>query len=175
MPTSTLPRFLIVQAKIQCISALGLGTCLLSRIFWSYLRFMPALAGLALLTVPEVVHKNPIADRLTSFLHPAGVAHISGPLVNQVSTLSGVFFAAIGISYFTNFYHGYEEWLYLSIPGRLFVSGLCLAIWFFAPEKMSSLLFVIMVWDGISAAIGGYLIGNWSGQKPAKPDTSKIE
>ncbi len=131
--------------------------------------------GLALLTVPGVVHNNPIADRLTSFLHPSGAASFSGPLANQLSALSGVFSAAIGIGYFTNFYHGYEEWLYLSIPGRIFASALCLAIWLFAPEKMSPLLFTIMVWDGVFAALGGYLMGSWSGKRPPRLETLKSE
>jgi hypothetical protein len=132
-------------------------------------------AGLALLTIPELVHENPVANRLALFLHPSGVAPISDPLADQLSTLCSVFSAAIGVAYFSKFYHGYEEWLYLSILGRLFVRGLCLAIWFFAPEKMSPVLFTTMVWDGVSAAIGGYLMGSWSGEKPARLDALKDE
>jgi hypothetical protein len=64
-----------------------------------------------------------------------------------------------------SFYHGYDEWLYMSIPVRILVSGLCFATWSLAPEKVSTLLLAIMVWDGGCAAIGAYLMGDCSGKK----------
>jgi hypothetical protein len=122
-------------------------------------------AGLALLTVPDLIHNNPIANRLSSIIHPAGIASVSNPMTNQLSALAGVFCTAIGIAYGMSFYHGHDEWLYMSIPVRLLVSSLCFATWSLAPEKVSPLLLAIMVWDGGCAAVGAYLMGDCSGKK----------
>jgi hypothetical protein len=131
------------------------------------------LAGLALLTFPDVVHSNSVANRLSLFLNPVGTAPTSSPAIHQLSALSGVFSCAISSAYGLAFYHGYDEWLYMSIPGRLFVSAICLATWLIAPEKMSPLLLSIMVWDGACAVIGGYLIGDFSGRKPGRLEQGK--
>lgn len=103
------------------------------------------------------------------------MASITSPATDQLSALSGIFCTAIGMAYAMSFYHGYDEWLYMTIPGRLLVSGLCLATWVLAPEKMSPLLLVIMVWDGGNAAIGGYLMGDWSGRKPGRRGADRDE
>jgi hypothetical protein len=172
MPSSTLPKFVIVQAKIQTVAALGLGTHFLHNTLGPVLCSCP-LAGLALLTIPDVVHSNSIADRLSLFLHPIGTAPTSSPAIHQLSALSGVFSCAISSAYGLAFYHDYDEWLYMSIPGRLFVSAICLATWLIAPEKMSPLLLSIMIWDGACAVIGGYLIGDFSGRKPGRLEQGK--
>jgi hypothetical protein len=171
MPPSTLPRFVVVQAKIQMVAALGLGTPVAIVPSFSLCPThlsnpYSCLAGLVLLTVPSHVFNNPLSNRLASILHLPSHPSVSSPATNQVTALSGIFCTAIGVAYALNFYHGYDEWLYLSIPGRLIVGGICLAVWVIAPEKMSPLLFAIMVWDGGCAAVGAYLIGDWRGRKP---------
>jgi hypothetical protein len=128
---------------------------------------MPS-AGLAFLTIPDLVHDNPIADRISSYLHLAGTPPMSGPATEQLSALAGIFCMAIGIAYAINFYHGYDEWLSMSIPTRLIVSAICFALWVLAPEKVSPLLVGVGVWDGACAAVGWYLVGNCVGRKPGR-------
>lgn len=55
------------------------------------------------------------------------------------------------------------------------MSGLCLATWLLAPEKLSPLLLGIMVWDGACAALGAYLMGDWSGRKSGRVVAGKSD
>jgi hypothetical protein len=63
-------------------------------------------------------------------------------------------------------YHGFDEWIYLSIPGRLAVVLLGLIAWVQNPHAMSPLLFTIIVWDGTGALVTGWALGTWSGRRP---------
>jgi hypothetical protein len=88
------------------------------------------------------------------------------PEVTQLCALSGVFCCAISLAYGISMYHGIDEWIYLSVPGRLAVALLGLTAWFVDPHIMSPLLFSIIVWDGIIALITGWTLGTWSGRRP---------
>jgi hypothetical protein len=69
------------------------------------------------------------------------------------------------MAYAISIYHGMDEWIYISIPGRLGVAALGLTAWVLNSHLMSPLLFSIIVWDGSVALITGWTLGTWSGQR----------
>jgi hypothetical protein len=133
--------------------------------------------GLGLLTLPpNIILHNPIANVISiHILHrpvPASAAWgswgLSGPVspeVTQLCALVGVFSCAISMAYAISIYHGLDEWVYMSIPGRLGVAVLGLTAWALNPRLMSPLLFSIIVWDGSVALITGWTLGTWSGRR----------
>ena len=116
--------------------------------------------GLGLLVLPpNIILRNPIADAIsTHLLHQPLPAlstrdawSLSGPAspeVAQLCALCGVFSCAISLAYGMSMYHGFDEWIYLSVPGRLAVVLLALVTWVLNRHAMSPLLFTIVVWDG---------------------------
>lgn len=145
--------------------------------------------GLALIFIdPNLVLRNPIANAIsTEILHQPiptfnrwgtwGVPGPASPEVTQLCALSGVVMCGISSAYGISLYHGFDEWIYISVPGRLGVAALGLMVLLLRPEVMSPLLFSIVVWDGSMALITGWILGTWSGRRlesgtgsPAKDD-----
>lgn len=126
---------------------------------------------------PSLILRNPIANAVSvHVLHRPipeltawGAWGMPGPVspeVTQLCALSGVFSCAISLAYGISMYHGFDEWIYLSVPGRLAVALLGLTAWVMDPDTMSPLLFSIIVWDGTVALITGWTLGTWSGRRP---------
>jgi len=86
--------------------------------------------------------------------------------VAQLCALCGVFNCAISLAYGMSMYHGFDEWIYLSVPGRLAVVLLALVTWVLNRHAMSPLLFTIVVWDGAGALVTGWTLGTWNGRRP---------
>ena len=140
--------------------------------------------GLGLLVLPpNIILRNPIADAIsTHLLHqplPAlgtrGAWGLSGPVspeLAQLCALCGVFSCAISLAYGMSMYHGFDEWIYLSVPGRLAVVLLALVAWVMNRRAMSPLLFTIIVWDGTGALVTGWALGTWNGRRH-RVDASK--
>jgi hypothetical protein len=84
----------------------------------------------------------------------------------QLCVLCGVFSCAISLAYGISMYHGFDEWIYISVPGRLAVAFLGLSAWALDSHSMSPLLVIIIVWDGTVALITGWTLGTWKGRPP---------
>lgn len=126
--------------------------------------------------LPNLIFRNPIANAIlihilhqpVPALNASGAWGLSGPVrpeVTQSCALVGVFSCAISMAYAICIYHGLDEWIYMSIPGRLGVAALGLTVWVLNLRLMSPLLFSIMVWDGSVALITGWTLGTWSGRR----------
>src|ERR1700733_3886048 len=108
---------------------------------------------MSLLTLPpNLILHNPIANAISihilhrpvSALNARGAWGLSEPVspeVTQLYALVGVFSCAISMAYAISIYHGLNEWIYMSIPGRLGVAVLGLTAWVLNPHLMSPLLF----------------------------------
>ena len=84
---------------------------------------------------PKLIFHNPVANAISIYilLRPVPVLNASGdwglsgpvnPEVTQLCALVGVFSCAISMAYAISIYHGLDEWIYMSIPGRLGVAAL---------------------------------------------------
>jgi hypothetical protein len=79
---------------------------------------------------------------------------------------SGVLSFAVGVADIVSYTHGYEEWIYISIPAKLALSAMALAIWVLVPEKMSPLLLALCLVDGLSALGLAWAVGDVTGRVP---------
>jgi len=144
----TLPPYAIFQAKVQAVFAIGIG--------------------ISLIVAPLLASHNPIFDRLFGpFLPntPPTPPDYTLELI-QICAVTGVLLIAIGQVYLVSLYHGYEEWIYASVPVRLTMGAIAALIWVVAPEKMSPWMMACLVWDGGLAIPLGLSVGSWTGQKP---------
>ncbi len=118
---------------------------------------------------PNVVHSRSITGRLsvqrTVFLFQA-ILSIGFGAFERVPH-------CIGIVSGTDFYHRYNEWLYMSVHGQLLIITLCFATWLLAPEKRN--LFSLVHWLEMALAwlSRGILIDDRSWKKPGKAEIGK--
>lgn len=129
------------------------------------------LPGLSLIFLPApLILCNPITTFISDAIFRRPLSPIShfatNDSLNQTLALSGVFSCAIGTAYSLAFRHGYDEWLYMSIPARLVVCALGHLVYLLAPEKTSPLLFVICIWDGVWAGLTAWAVRSVSGRVP---------
>ena len=63
--------------------------------------------------------------------------------------------------------HKQYQWLYIAVPARLILSAMVLSTILLTPERMSGMLLLMGIVDGLGAIVTGCLIG-FSGREPAE-------
>jgi len=168
---SALPPFLLYHAYIQGASALFLGFTLL-------------ILG------PDHINDNVVARSIayvTSVLHPyPNVLTNNIPMRTidpyhavyqlQYQTLCGLLFIAIGVCYVLALWKGFEQWLYMAVPGRLAVASIGVLVALVAPDRMGWLMLVICVNDAITGLIGAWCLGwDFGGPKVEEEEEGEKE
>ena len=123
------------------------------------------MQGLAhLFLPPQLLISNPLTAQINTHILRRPLLPTTIPttaVLAQQTALSGLFLTAISLAYLFTYYHGYSEWIRVSIPVRCIVGVLGVIVGVFMPEKMSPLMFVLCVNDAIWGLWAGWMMGRW--------------
>ena len=138
------PSAVLTHQKIQCGAVLGLGLTYLTTTpsfihslestFSSYLPFLPA----TLPVMPSILNHH---------------------LLAQQQQISGAILMGMGSAYLLSLWHHQYEYLYQTVPARLVIAAAGIGTWIVAPERVGASLALIILNDGISAALAGWSLG----------------
>lgn len=142
--SSAVPPAVLTHQKIQCTAVLGLGLTYLTTTpsfihslestFSSYLPFLPS----TLPVLPSILNHH---------------------LLAQQQQISGAILMGIGSAYFLSLWHHQYEYLYHTVPARLVIAAAGMGTWVVAPERVGVSLALIILNDGLSAALAGWSLG----------------
>jgi len=151
---SALPPFLVYHAYIQGASALFVGFTLLT-LSPDHINDNVLARGIAFVT--GTLHPYPNVLTNSTPLRTIDPYHAVYQL--QYQTLCGLLFIAIGFCYVLALWKGFEQWLYMAVPGRLVVASIGMMVALVAPDRMGWLMLAICVNDAITGLIGAWCLG----------------
>jgi hypothetical protein len=118
---------------------------------------------------PSLALSNPISDWIsTSILGKIPATPPFDPQTVPNLALAGIFSTGVGFAYLLSLYHGFDTFIYTSVPGRLGVAATGLVMCMIRPTVLSPLLVTVILWDGLGALLMGYLLGAWTGSPPGE-------
>ena len=85
----------------------------------------------------------------------------------QTLAITGILMMGLGLAYFLAVMNNIIEYVYLTVPVRIFMGIVGAISWFVIPDRRGTELIVLMTLDIVPAALLGWHLGSLTGVLPA--------